>query len=99
MNYEFHPEAERELDESMCRYEWDVPGLGRRFADEVERAVEVLLEHPDIGARVDDDLRHLVLRKFPFSVVYGTAPGLVYIVAIAHSSREPGYWRSRVHDR
>lgn len=49
MNYEFHPEAERELDEATFRYELDVPGLGRRFAEEVERAVEVLLKHPDIG--------------------------------------------------
>lgn len=74
MNYEFHPEAERELDEAMFRYEVDVSGLGRRFADEVERAIEVLLRHPDIGARADDDLRYFLLRKFPFSIVYGTVP-------------------------
>lgn len=35
MNFEFHPEAERELFEATFRYELDVPGLGRRFADEV----------------------------------------------------------------
>jgi toxin ParE1/3/4 len=77
----------------------DVPGLGRRFAGEVELSVEVLLKQPDIGARIDDELRHFVLRKFPFSVSYGTATNLLYIVAIAHGSREPGYWRSRAHDR
>lgn len=63
MNYQFHPEAERELDEATFRYALDVPGLGRRLLDEVERVVEVLLRHPDIGARIDDDLRHFVLRK------------------------------------
>jgi plasmid stabilization system protein ParE len=66
MNFEFHPEAEREIHEAALRYELDVPGLGRRFADEVERAVEVLLDHPEMGARLDDDLRHFALRKFPF---------------------------------
>lgn len=99
MNYEFHPEAERELFEATFRYEVDVPGLGRRFADEVERAVEVLLKHPGIGVPVDGDLRHFVLRKFPFYVVYGTSTNLLQIVALAHGSREPGYWRPRVHDR
>jgi plasmid stabilization system protein ParE len=64
MNFEFHPEAERELDEAAFRYEREVAGLGRRFASEVERAVEVLLERPEIGARLDDNLRHFVLRKF-----------------------------------
>jgi plasmid stabilization system protein ParE len=99
MNFEFHPEAERELDEAALRYELEVAGLGRRFGREIERAVEVLLERPEIGARLDDDLRHFVLRKFPFTIIYGVLGDLLYIVAIAHGSREPGYWRSRVHER
>jgi hypothetical protein len=77
MNFEFHPEAERELGEAALRYELHVAGLGRRFASEVERAVEVLLERPEVGARLDDDLRHFVLRKFPFSIIYATSGGSV----------------------
>jgi toxin ParE1/3/4 len=99
MRYEFHPEAEQELYEAASRYEAEVPELGFRFADEVERVVQLLLEHPELGSRLDDDLRHFVLRKFPFSVVYALASDLVYIVAVAHGSREPGYWRLRVQDR
>lgn len=99
MKYEFHPEAELELYEAAQRYEAEVSGLGIRFGDEVERVVDLLLEHPEIGARVDENLRHFVLRKFPFSVVYAVADDLVYIVAVAHGSREPEYWRLRVQDR
>lgn len=99
MNYEFHPDAERELYEAALRYEFEVKGLGRRFSDEVERVIQLLLEHPDLGSRVDDDLRHFVLRHFPFSVVYALRSDLLFVVAVAHSSREPGYWRLRVQDR
>lgn len=99
MNYEFHPEAERELYEAALRYESDVPELGRRLGDEVERVIQLLLEHPEMGSRLDNDLRHFVLRKFPFSVVYAVTTDLVYIVAVAHGSREPEYWRPRVQDR
>lgn len=99
MKYEFHPEAELELYEAALRYETEVPKLGRRFGDEVERVIQLLLEHPEMGARIDKDLRHFVLRKFPFSVVYAIAGEIVYIVAIAHGSREPQYWQPRVHDR
>jgi plasmid stabilization system protein ParE len=99
MKYKFHPEAELELYEAAQRYEAEVSGLGIRFGDEVERVVDLLLEHPEIGACVDENLRHFVLRKFPFSVVYAVAGGLVYIVAVAHGSREPEYWRLRVQDR
>jgi plasmid stabilization system protein ParE len=99
MKYEFHPEAELELYEAALRYEAEVPELGHRFGEEVERVIHLLLEHPEMGARVDDSLRHFVLRKFPFSVVYAVASDLIYILAIAHGSREPEYWRLRVQDR
>jgi toxin ParE1/3/4 len=99
MNYEFHPEAALELYEAALRYESEVAGLGSRFGDEVERVVSLLLEHPELGASVDESLRHFVLRKFPFSVVYAVAGNLIYIVAVAHGSREPEYWRLRVQDR
>jgi hypothetical protein len=49
MNYKFHPEAERELYEAALRYEAEVPQLGRRFSDEVERAIQIILEHPELG--------------------------------------------------
>ncbi len=99
MKYEFHPEAELDLYEAALRYESEVRGLGSRFGDEVERVIGILIDHPQLGARVDADLRHFVLRKFPFSVVYAATPDLVYVVAIAHGSREPQYWRPRVQDR
>src|ERR1043165_3369104 len=99
MKYEFHPEAEQELYESTSHYEAEVTGLGLRFVDEVERVIQLVLEHPELGSRLDNDLRHFVLRRFPFSIVYAATSDLVYIVAVAHGSREPGYWRLRVQDR
>ena len=99
MKYEFHPEAEQELYEAASRYESEVSNLGFRFADEVERVIRLLLEHPELGSRLDDELRHFVLRRFPFSVVYAVVSDVVFVVAIAHGSREPEYWRPRVQDR
>lgn len=88
-----------ELYEADLRYEFEVPELGRRFGDEVERVIQRLLERPTWARALTRALRHFVLRKFPFSVVYSVAADLIYIVAIAHGSREPEYWRSRVQDR
>lgn len=84
---------------AAARYESEVPELGFRFADEVEGVIRLVLEHPELASRLDDDLRHFVLRRFPFSVVYAVASDVVCVVAVAHGSREPGYWRSRVQDR
>jgi len=96
MNYEFHPEAELEVIESAAWYESEVPGLGLEFGEEVERVIELLLENPDLGAAVDGDIRHFVLRRFPFSVIYAVVGPSIYILAVAHGSRGPGYWKSRL---
>lgn len=47
MKYEFHPEAELELYEAASFYEAGLTGLGYDFSDEVERVINILLEHPD----------------------------------------------------
>ena len=39
MRYEFHPEAEMDLYEAASRYESEVPEIGLRFGDEVERVI------------------------------------------------------------
>jgi plasmid stabilization system protein ParE len=95
VNFEFHPEAELEFIESAARFESEVPGLGIRFGAEVLRTVELLLENPLIGADIGGDMRHWVLRRFPFSIVYWIEEETLHILAVAHGHREPEYWRQR----
>lgn len=96
MKLEFHPEAELELIEAAAHYELQVPGLGERFGAEVRRATALLLEYPEIGARVDTDLRRSLLNRFPYTLIYSVSSDALCIVVVAHQSRRPGYWRSRV---
>jgi hypothetical protein len=35
------------------------------------------------------------VHRFPFSLVYRLFSGDVHIVAVAHSSRRPNYWKDR----
>jgi toxin ParE1/3/4 len=95
MNYEFHPAAEQELIETAARYELEVPGLGKSFGAEVNRVIEVLLDNPKIGAPIAQKMRHFVLRRFPHSIIYADVSESLYILAVAHGSKEPGNWQSR----
>jgi toxin ParE1/3/4 len=96
MKYEFHPEAEFEVIEAAAHYESEVPGLGERFGDELERVIELLIDNPKLGATVEGEIRHFVLRRFPFSVIYAEVGDVLYILAVAHGSRKPGYWSERI---
>lgn len=96
MRLEFHPEAEMELIEAAAHYEIQVPGLGERFEAEIRRATDILLEHPDIGSPADPHLRRFILNRFPFTLYYSATSDVLRIEVVAHQSRRPGYWRSRI---
>jgi hypothetical protein len=40
----------------------------------------------------------ILLRRFPFGIVYGVMGNQVLVVAIIHTRRKPGYWMNRVLD-
>ena len=96
MKLEFHPEAELEFIEAAAYYELQVSGLGQRFGADVRRALDIVLAHPEIGIAVDADLRKYVLQRFPFSVIYSLSSDVLRVEVLAHQSRRPGYWRSRI---
>lgn len=96
MRLEFHPEAELELIEAALHYELEVQGLGERFEAEIRRATDLLLEHPEIGQSVDSDLRRFVLPRFPFTLMYSATSEILRVEVVAHQSRLPGYWRTRI---
>lgn len=95
MEWEFHPLAENELIESATYYESEVPGLGRLFGNAVSNAMSLIAENPEIGSPIDSELRSFVIGSFPYSIIYGPYKGLLFVLALAHSSRKPGYWKSR----
>jgi toxin ParE1/3/4 len=96
----FDPEAEAELRAAIMRYEGERSGLGDEFWTEVQDTLALIEEHHEIGGRVArvrirDVARRLPIRRFPYFVVYRDRGEFIEIVAIAHQSRKPGYWRSR----
>jgi plasmid stabilization system protein ParE len=97
MIYEFHPDAEDEFIEAAAYYERNVPSLGERFAHETHQAIEQLLKYPEIGSPIDPNLRRIVLTRFPYYLIYSFTQDMLRIVAVAHTRRRPGYWRTRVN--
>ena len=96
IGYRFLPPAEEEMTEASLFYEATTSGLGTGFLDEIQRVVNVLCEHPELGQSVDRGLRRILLQRFPFSIIYSVELDAVLIVAIAHQRRRPDYWKERI---
>jgi hypothetical protein len=95
ITYSFHPEAEAELEDASLFYESRMRGLGKSFAEEVERTIHLIREFPDAGAPIAQMRRRVFVARFPFSVVYRHDADALVIVAVAHQRRRAGYWRKR----
>lgn len=95
-NVTFHPDAQREYQIAVAWYQQRSQSAAQRFVAEVDRVIAVIAAHPERYGWYDDQFREAPLRRFPYSVVYRVEPsGDVLVVAVAHASREPGYWQYR----
>ena len=96
MKAEFEPEARLELLASVQRYLTQAGAVhATGFEREVSRVVDLLLRLPELGTRGIRDTRWMPLRRYPYSIHYRVEPDLIRILAVAHQSRRPGYWKKR----
>lgn len=91
----FHPDAAVELRAAVEWYRTRSIRAGDEFIEELDLAIEMVLQSPTRWTRVFGPWRRYVLRRFPFLIVYREAATGIEIVAIAHGRRRPGYWRQR----
>jgi hypothetical protein len=70
-------------------------GLGERFRAAVEEAIIRTLAYPLAGSPAASNTRRVIVKGFPFSLVYRPESEGVVVFALAHHSRRPDYWRSR----
>jgi plasmid stabilization system protein ParE len=96
MNYWLHPEAQEDLREAAKFYrEQAGVGLSQSLFAEFEHSVSLLLRYPGLGAVWRHGKRRIVMNRFPYSVIYTVVGEQIRVLAVAHHSRRPGYWRGR----
>lgn len=92
----FHPEAEQEFTDAAGYYARISPELGGRFYDEIEKLILDIRGQPDRFRVFDSPVRRHFSDVFPYAVLYMDQPDRVWIVAVMHLKRRPGYWRERL---
>ena len=93
-----HADALDEFEEAAAWYEARRPGLGFAFVTEIEQLTASIAERPMAFPqwKSEDPVRRVGARRFPYAVFYDVEPERVVVLAIAHSSRRPGYWGGRI---
>ena len=91
--------ARLEFLEAVDYYERRTEGVGLRFAD----AVDVVVEHlpslqlkPMKGYESYGAFRREIGKPWPYRVVVIEHDETLFIIAVEHHKRLPGYWTSRM---
>jgi plasmid stabilization system protein ParE len=93
---EFHRSAQAELNNAIQYYETRVPGLGAEFLVEVRGAVSRVCEFPELGPLMWGTRRRVLIRRFPYGLVYRILEsGAIRVLAVMHLRQRPNYWRGR----
>jgi toxin ParE1/3/4 len=93
-----HAEAKLELEKSVRFYrERAGERWAERFKQRVVEGIKAIAADPERYSRVAGlpGVQRIRLRQFPFSLLYINRAEHVWVVAVAHGSRRPGYWRKR----
>ena len=77
-------------------YENKSEGLGADFVDAIEQAARRIAQSPQAGPIERASIRKRLVSGFPFNVLYEIQPDRIYIAAVMHQRRRPGYWLKRV---
>jgi hypothetical protein len=96
MKSRFHEAAEAEVTEALDYYDGKASGLGDRFLVEIKLATGYIERYPEIAPVIDYGVRAKTLAHFPYTLMYVQDAQELFIVAVAHQSKRPGYWADRL---
>jgi len=93
-------QAVEEAEAAAAWYEHERQGLGSEFFEAIEAAIDIIEDSflplsPMPGSSDALEAKRLILRRFPYDIVVVDRGDESIVVAFAHHSRKPGYWRDR----
>ena len=82
--------ALKDLQQAISYYDEQQIGLGKRFADEVDKYISLLSENPFYQLRYKD-YRALPIKKFPFLILFyvNESTKSIYITSVFQTKQSP----------
>ena len=89
-------EAKADVLEITKWYNRKADGLGDRFEEYMDEAIEKLTIRPFAFSYLVKEIRRIKLNKFPYFVFYEIAGNIVNIYGVIHNKRKPATYKKRL---
>lgn len=86
------PRAERDLALAHDWYESQAPGLGKRLIDQVHESLSAIADHPLRYPEVTRGVRRILLKTYPYKIIYRLTGEQIRVLAVYHTARDPRRW-------
>jgi len=96
MRARHHRAADQELADATLYLDRERAGYGDRFVVAFLAARDFILQFPSSGKPGDRGTRSWKIMGFRYHIIYVVRGEVIFIVAVAHDRRQPGYWLSRL---
>ena len=84
--------AKRDVRRAAKWYERQREGLGKEFVAEVDAALERIAGNPEQYEVAHREIRHCILRRFPYGVFYRIQANKINVFAVVHLKRDEILW-------
>jgi plasmid stabilization system protein ParE len=97
MNREIHltPLAHRDIADASLWHEAQQAGLGARFFEQLDAALETVAARPGSFPDVHAGMRRAQLRDFEYGVFFYDLGDRIVVTAVLSMRREPSVWQAR----
>jgi plasmid stabilization system protein ParE len=95
MIYDFHPDAQQELEYAVAYYDSINPELAHAFLDEIEHTLERIIKFPEAWSKLSANTRRCRMMGFPYGIIYQIKNQRIVVIAVMHLQRKPNYWTDR----
>lgn len=92
----FHDEAKEELYYAIDYYKQINKNLAASFLKEIEFSLENITFYPYAWTLLDSNIRRVLLKRFPYSLLYAIKEDKIFIVAVMNLRKRPNYWKNRL---
>jgi toxin ParE1/3/4 len=88
--------ARAEFNDAKAYYSLKEAELGEAFEEAVRQGLRLVLAQPASGRVEFEEVRRLVIKRFPYKLLYVVEADHLLVVAVAHQRRQADYWFSRL---
>lgn len=86
--------AKRDVRRAAKWYERQREGLGKEFVAQVDVAFKRIADNPQQYEIVHREIRHCILRRFPYGVFYRIQAYKISVFAVIHLKRDEVLWKA-----